>query len=186
MIDYIEQADKLLVSFGATTERFMPDNTLKAECLKYDLHMSQAQLKHLGTDENFDTMRKMIEYIAKKCDIYTDSNVTDVDASAHTIFVQTSSGDLAFSAKDIIFAVGRAGSRFFTQWCKKNKVGLINNQVDIGVASSFPPVCGSIFPSESMNLRFGTAARDMVIRRVCFVLMNAGTLLRKTQAACLP
>ena len=66
VIDYIEQADRLLVSFGATTERFMPNNDLKAECLKYDLHMSQAQLKHLGTDENFDTMRKMIEHISEK------------------------------------------------------------------------------------------------------------------------
>ena len=60
VIDYIEQADRLLVSFGATTERFMPNNDLKAECLKYDLHMSQAQLKHLGTDSNFETMRKLI------------------------------------------------------------------------------------------------------------------------------
>ena len=29
VIDYIEQADKILVSFGATTERFLPDNELK-------------------------------------------------------------------------------------------------------------------------------------------------------------
>ena len=138
VIDYIEQADRLLVSFGATTERFMPNNDLKAECLKYDLHMSQAQLKHLGTDENFDTMRKMIEHISEKCDIYTDADVTDVDAAAHTIFAQTKSGSMEFQAKDIIFAVGRAGSQFFTKWCKKNKVGLTNNQVDIGVRVELP------------------------------------------------
>ena len=60
VIDYIEQADKILVKFGATTERFMPSDELKRECLKHDLHMSQAQLKHLGTDSNFDTMRKLI------------------------------------------------------------------------------------------------------------------------------
>lgn len=29
VIDYIEQADRILVSFGATTERFAPDNELK-------------------------------------------------------------------------------------------------------------------------------------------------------------
>ena len=36
-----------------------PTNELKKKCLAYDLHMSQAQLKHLGTDANFETMRKM-------------------------------------------------------------------------------------------------------------------------------
>ncbi len=138
VIDYIEQADKLLVSFGATTERFMPNNDLKSECLKYDLHMSQAQLKHLGTDENFDTMRKMIEHIAQKCDIYTDTDVTDVDAAAHVIYARQSQGSLEFEAADIIFAVGRVGSQFFAGWCKKNNVGLINNQVDIGVRVELP------------------------------------------------
>ncbi|WP_074025774.1 NAD(P)/FAD-dependent oxidoreductase [Christensenella timonensis] len=138
VIDYIEQADQLLVSFGATTERFMPNNDLKSECLKYDLHMSQAQLKHLGTDENFDTMRKMIEHIAKRCDIYTDTKVTDVDASSHTVYAQSKKESLEFQAKDIIFAVGRVGSQFFAAWCKKNKVGLTNNQVDIGVRVELP------------------------------------------------
>ena len=61
VIDYIEQADDILVHFGATTERFNPDNELKKECLKYDLHMQQAQVKHLGTDANFATMVKMVD-----------------------------------------------------------------------------------------------------------------------------
>ena len=47
VIDYIEQADRILVSFGAVTERYQPDNELKKLCLRYDLHMLQAQLKHL-------------------------------------------------------------------------------------------------------------------------------------------
>ncbi|MEG1393760.1 MAG: NAD(P)-binding protein [Christensenellaceae bacterium] len=138
VIDYIEQADKLLVSYGATKERFMPNDDLKTLCLKYDLHMSQAQLKHLGTDENFETMRKMIEHISDKCDIFTDTNVTDVDAAAHTIQTNSANGEDVFYAEHIIFAVGRAGSQFFTQWCKKNKLDLINNQVDIGVRVELP------------------------------------------------
>ena len=37
VIDYIEQADSILVKFGATTERFMPNNELKLECLKHEI-----------------------------------------------------------------------------------------------------------------------------------------------------
>ena len=43
----------------------MPNNELKKHCLEYDLHMAQAQLKHLGTDANFETMRKMIGISAR-------------------------------------------------------------------------------------------------------------------------
>ena len=55
VLDYIEQADGILQHFGAPAERFMPNNELKKKCLEYDLHMAQAQLKHLGTDANFET-----------------------------------------------------------------------------------------------------------------------------------
>lgn len=57
VLDYIEQADRILVSYGATTERYQPNNDLKRLCLQHDLHMAQAQLKHLGTDSNYETMR---------------------------------------------------------------------------------------------------------------------------------
>ncbi|MEG1472585.1 MAG: FAD-dependent oxidoreductase [Christensenella sp.] len=170
VIDYIEQADKLLVSFGATTERFMPDNSLKADCLKHDLHMSQAQLKHLGTDENFDTMRKMIEYVAQKCDILTDTDVTDVDAHSHTIFAKSKTEAFELSAKDIIFAVGRVGSQFFAKWCKKNNVGLTNNQVDIGVRVELPSSVWEHFSRKiyEPKIWFRSKAYGDTTRMFCF------------------
>ena len=85
VIDYIEQADKMLVHFGATTERFQPDNELKKICLQHDLHMSQAQLKHLGTDSNFETMRKMIEELKQKCDIATDTFASHINKDTKEI-----------------------------------------------------------------------------------------------------
>ncbi len=170
VIDYIEQADQLLVSFGATTERFMPNNDLKAECLKHDLHMSQAQLKHLGTDENFDTMRKMIEHISHKCDIYTDTDVTDVDAAAHTIYAKAKSESLIFHAPHIIFAVGRVGSQFFAEWCKKNSVGLTNNQVDIGVRVELPSSVWEHFSRQiyEPKIWFRSKAYGDTTRMFCF------------------
>ena len=33
--------------------------------------MNQAQLKHLGTDSNFETMRRLIEQLRTRCDIIT-------------------------------------------------------------------------------------------------------------------
>ncbi len=139
VIEYIEQADKILTAHGATTERYLPDNELKKRCIRHDLHMSQAQLKHLGTDANFDTMRKLIDSLRDKVDILVHSNVTDADKSARTVTFSDSGGEQhVIEAGIIVFAVGRAGSSFFSKWCKKNGIPLTNNQVDIGVRVELP------------------------------------------------
>ncbi|GFI61891.1 hypothetical protein IMSAG049_01062 [Clostridiales bacterium] len=129
-----------MVKFGATTERFMPNDDLKKECLKYDLHMSQAQLKHLGTDSNFDTMRKLINDLKTRCDIITDTEVTGVDKDKKVVTMVNGGKEYNMEAKYIIFAVGRFGSRFFSKWCKEHDIALKNNQVDIGVRVELPAI----------------------------------------------
>lgn len=138
LIDYIEQADKIMMTYGATSERYQPSNELKRLCLQHDLHMSQAQLKHLGTDANFDTMRKLIDSLRDKVDIRPNTEVTDVDMDTHGITFQNGGSEHTLSADCIIFAVGRAGSSFFSKWCKQNGIPLTNNQVDIGVRVELP------------------------------------------------
>lgn len=138
VLHYIEEADSVLVKFGATTDRFQPDNELKRLCLQYDLHMSQAQLKHLGTDSNFDTMRKLIEYLEDKIEIRTDTQALEIDRESHEVLLSHQGAQTRVSAEKIIFAVGRAGSRFFSDWCEKNGIPLKNNQVDIGVRVELP------------------------------------------------
>lgn len=140
VIDYIEQADKILMEHGATTERYQPSNELKKLCLEHDLHMSQAQLKHLGTDANFNTMCKLIEFLKDRVDIYTDTEVIDVDKDKHIVTCLNQADEHIIEAETIIFAVGRAGSNFFSKWCKKNSIPLTNNQVDIGVRVELPAV----------------------------------------------
>ncbi len=140
VMSYIEQADSLLVSFGATTERFMPNNELKKLCLQHDLHMNQAQLKHLGTDANFSTMLKLIESLEGKCDIFTDTTVTDVNRESHIVSAINSGKSYEIKGEKIVFAVGRFGSRFFSEWCQNNKIPQTNNQVDIGVRVELPSI----------------------------------------------
>lgn len=140
VIDYIEKADSILVSFGATTERFMPSDELKQLCLKYDLHMAQAQVKHLGTDSNYDTMVKLIDFLSERITILTNSTVSDIDKKMHTVTYSHAGNEYKVRGDRIIVAVGRAGSGFFSEWCKKNGIPLENNQVDIGVRVELPSI----------------------------------------------
>lgn len=135
--DYIEQADAILVRHGATQERYTPDDGLKRECLKHDLHMQQAELKHLGTDSNFETMVRIVDELEQRIEIVANTEVTDVDKLSRTLTLDDGS---LVSAGVVIFAVGRAGSRMFADWCLKNGIGTSNNQVDVGVRVELPAI----------------------------------------------
>ena len=186
VIDYIEQADKILMEHGATTERYQPSNELKKLCLEHDLHMSQAQLKHLGTDANFNTMCKLIEFLKDRVDIYTDTEVIDVDKDKHIVTCLNQGDEHIIEAETIIFAVGRAGSNFFSKWCKKNSIPLTNNQVDIGVRVELPAVVWENFSKKFMNQKYGIVPSNTVTLPECSALTRAVWLSPKTPQEFLP
>ncbi len=166
VIDYIEQADRLLVSFGASTDRYQPDNELKRLCIQHDLHMQQAELKHLGTDANYETMKRMIADVAERVEILTRTEVTDVDKDRHVMY--TPDGEL--SADVIMFAVGRVGSRAFAQWCRKNGVEMTNNQVDVGVRVELPAMVWEHFSKKIYEPKIWYRSKRYgdVTRMFCF------------------
>ena len=167
VIDYIEQADKILVKFGATQDRFMPNNELKKFCLQNDLHMNQAQVKHLGTDWNYKTMIKLINNLQDKIEICTNANVSDVDKERHVL---TINDQHQISADKIIFAVGRVGSSFFSKWLMKNNIELQNNQVDIGVRVELDAIIWEDFAKKiyEPKIWYRSKKYEDVTRMFCF------------------
>jgi len=138
VLDYIEQADQVLQKFGADDDRYYPDDELKKLCLQYDLHMQQAQVKHLGTDANYSTMLNLISDIETRVEIRTLANVEDVDKDKHIITYKYKNKKEELKADIVVFAPGRIGNRMFESWCQKNKIALSNNQVDVGVRVELP------------------------------------------------
>ncbi len=171
VMDYIEQADAIMVHFGAQTERFLPDDALKKECLKYDLHMNQAQIKHLGTDANFATMMKLIRDLEGKIEILTETTVTDVDPERHLLTAATRGGEtLQVEAENIIFAVGRGGSRFFVSWCRSHGIRVMNNQIDLGVRVELPSLVWQDFAEKIYEPKIWYRSKTYgdVTRMFCF------------------
>ncbi|WP_343281841.1 NAD(P)/FAD-dependent oxidoreductase, partial [Ligaoa zhengdingensis] len=68
------------------------------------------------------------------------TEVLDVDRNTRVVTVLDQDGEHTLTADRVIFAVGRAGSRFFVKWCEKNHIPLQNNQVDVGVRVELPAI----------------------------------------------
>lgn len=138
VMKYIRQADSILVKYGADKEVYYPDDELKTLCLQHDLHMQQAEVKHLGTDANYGTMLKLIHSMDGKVEILTQAEVTDVEKESHTVTYTRNGKQLQVQGDKVVFAVGRIGNRMFQSWCKEHGVPCTNNQVDVGVRVELP------------------------------------------------
>ena len=167
---YIKQADDILVKFGATTKVFHPNDELKKECLKHDLHLKQTDLKHLGTDENYFTMLKLIEFLKTRITILTRAKVIDVNKSTNTVLFTYQNTEVSVKGKHIVFAVGRAGSQDFRIWCDKNGVDCNNNQVDLGVRVELPSIIWENFSKQiyEPKIWYRTKSYGDVVRMFCF------------------
>ena len=129
----------ILVKYGAPTDKYMPDDELKTMCLKYDLHMLQAEVKHIGTDRNLVVMSNLIKDIKQRgVDVITEAVVSDVDINSKQVTYIKNEQTYKLDAKNIVFAVGRIGSDFLLHWCNRNKVKYETSQVDIGVRVELP------------------------------------------------
>lgn len=111
-------------------------NDLKTEALKYDLHLLDAQVRHLGTDRNLVIAGNMYDYIKDSIDLRFNCEVHDIEKKDDLFTVASSCG--TFQGKKAIVAAGRTGSAWIEKICSKFDIPTENNRVDIGVRVELP------------------------------------------------
>lgn len=130
-IEYMNDLDKILIKFGATSEIYKPNTKLIELCKKNRLFIREGIIKHLGTENNLKIMKNLLQYLKKYCIIKTNCEVIDVNPYENRIHLKNSSEYI--SSKHIVFAIGRSGTTFLKNWCKKYNIPQYNKYVDIGV-----------------------------------------------------
>lgn len=141
VMDLINYVDTINMKYGATDKTFSTDSpeakALQREALKYDLHLLQAKVKHLGTERNLDILRNIYEDLKNKIEYRFNTAIESIDRDGDGYRLTTKKGD-EVSCKYLIAAPGRSGAEWFANECKKLGIHLINNQVDIGVRVELP------------------------------------------------
>lgn len=140
VMELIEYVDSINVAHGATTERFSTSTpearALEIEALKYDLHLLQAQCKHLGTERNLEILTNLYEDMKERIEYRFHNSVEKIERMPEGYRLITDKGDV--ECKYLIAAPGRSGAEWFASQCKDLGIKLINNQVDIGVRVELP------------------------------------------------
>jgi len=142
VMDLINYVDEINMKFGATEETFST-NTPEAKkveklALEHDLHLLQAKVKHLGTENNLQILKRMYDYLESKITIQTDCQVTKIVPQDDGTYDLQTADNNEINCKYLIVAPGRAGAEWFSDQCKNLNIPLLNNQVDIGVRVEIP------------------------------------------------
>lgn len=137
----IEYVDEVNVSFGATLQRFSTNTPeareLSRKALSHDLHLLNAEVKHLGTENNKQILSKMYDYLREHIEICCNSCVESIEKHGDDYKIVLADGKAAL-CRYLIVAPGRSGAEWFASQCRKLGLQLINNQVDIGVRVELP------------------------------------------------
>ncbi len=108
LIDYV---DELNCSHGAPGEYFSTKNsTIGVQALKYDLHLLNAKVRHLGTENNLIIMENIYKFLRDKIDIRCNVMVEEIKHLDDGTFSLTLEKGEPVACKYLIAAPGRAGA----------------------------------------------------------------------------
>ena len=139
-MELMEYVDEVLCSMGGADAKLYStaSSELKTECLRNNLHLLEAKVRHLGTDRNVRILAKMFDYSSEKIEMKFHTTIADVVREEdHTFTVITDKGE-QYNCKDLVLATGRSGSKWISSICDKMGIEQKKNRVDIGVRVELP------------------------------------------------
>lgn len=150
----IEHVDDIWVGYGASSKvHGRPTKRIEEigkAALRNGLTLVQSPVRHMGTDHAGEILRRMRDEIEPKVEILTKTAVkrilTDETAAGdgkpagrRVSGVQCADGT-AYTADAVIVAPGREGASWMVDECKRLRIPVKTNAVDIGVRIETPAV----------------------------------------------
>ena len=155
--DLIDYADNLYLKFGATDEVFGTDKKVFQEIERQaslaELKLIHSPVRHLGTERSLDVLKSMQDYLDKKITILNNVAAKNLIVECEQVKGIVLDNGETIKAEYTIIAPGREGADWLTKEFDKNKIGFVNNAVDVGVrvelpAPVFEPLTSKLYESK--------------------------------------
>lgn len=137
-LELMNYVDQINVAYGgAGTKLYSTAGTsIKKECMKNDLHLLDASVRHLGTDINYVVLENMYDYMKDKVTFFFDTPVEAISIIDGGYEVKCK--DETYTCEKCIVSVGRSGSKWMEKVCTDLAIPTKSNRVDIGVRVELP------------------------------------------------
>lgn len=112
---------------------------IRKECIKNNLKLLNADIRHLGTDKNYIILENMYKYlIANNVGIYFNTKIQKIEKYDDNWILTAKDGESKFRCDKLIIAAGRSGSKWLEHICEELNLKKTSNRVDIGVRVELP------------------------------------------------
>lgn len=137
-----EEVDKINQDLFSKTQKLedfpkrysSKDSIYKKICTQHNLHLLDADIRHLGTDKAkiiFMQLEQELKDLGVK--FFTSTNIDNITKDG----LKYNIGGLA-SATQLVIATGRSGNELVSKICKDNNLDTISNKVDLGIRFECP------------------------------------------------
>lgn len=137
--ELIQESDEIYLTFGADTKVYGTDKQkelqeIRRKAIQANLKLIECPIRHLGTEEGYKIYTRLQTHLKEQgVQMLFHTMVNDIlieDGTAHAVI--TDKGE-TFYAREIIAAVGREGSDWFSHICTRHDIETEVGTVDIGV-----------------------------------------------------
>lgn len=132
----IRYVDDINLKFGATTEITDPNTPevldIEKRGLAVGLKLLRAQVRHLGTEQNQEILKKIFRYLEERITMIFKTRVEEVIIEDNEVKGIRTANETYYADK-VVLAVGRDGAKWLGDICNEHNIHMTNNQVDVGV-----------------------------------------------------
>ncbi len=137
-IELMEYVDSINLSHGGEGTKLYTtaNSTIKTLCVRNDLHLLEASVRHLGTDINYIVLEKLYSELSGIVDFHFKAPVETVGRVEGGYSV-LSRGEV-YTCRQCVISAGRSGSKWMESVCRDLEIPTLSNRVDIGVRVELP------------------------------------------------
>ena len=137
-LDLMRYVDDINMKYGGTGTRLYSTagSKFKRECIKHDLHLLDASVRHLGTDVNYVVLENLYNKLRDQVQFFFDTPVDTVEKLENGYKVICS--EASYTCDKCVISVGRIGSKWMERVCGELKIPTKSNRVDLGVRVELP------------------------------------------------
>ena len=135
----IQESDNIYLKFGADTNVYGVDRSkeieeIRRKAIQANLKLIECPIRHLGTEEGYKIYTRLQEHLlAQGVHIEFNTMVRDIRIEDNQVKgVVTDKGE-SFYASEVVAAIGREGSDWFSHICGEHGIETEVGTVDIGV-----------------------------------------------------
>lgn len=137
--ELLKEADKIYLKFGADQKIYGIDDAaaierIRTKAIQANLKLIECPIRHLGTEEGYKIYTRLQYHLEEKgVEIRFLTMVEELlTEDGHVIGVRTDQGD-CFYAPEVVAGIGREGSEWFANTCRRLGIATENGTVDVGV-----------------------------------------------------